>query len=56
MENKKSQKKFSLEVIEYFNMARTNPKKFAEIIKEIKTYFKGKILRLPGSSVGIMTK
>lgn len=56
MEDKKSQKKFSLEVIEYFNMARTNPKKFAEIIKEIKTYFKGKILRLPGSSVGIMTK
>ena len=48
--------RFSKEVIEYFNMVRTNPKKFASIIREYKQYFKGKVLRVPNSKVGIMTK
>ena len=48
--------RFSKEVIEYFNMVRSNPKKFASIVREYKQYFKGKVLRLPNSKVGIMTK
>ena len=48
--------RFSKEVIEYFNMVRSNPKKFASIIREYKQYFKGKVLRVPNSKVGIMTK
>ena len=48
--------RFSKEVIEYFNMVRSNPKKFSSIIREYKQYFKGKVLRVPNSKVGIMTK
>ena len=37
-------------------MVRSEPKKFASIIREYKQYFKGKVLRVPKSKVGIMTK
>ena len=56
MESEIDPKRFSKEVIEYFNMVRSEPKKFASIIREYKQYFKGKVLRVPKSKVGIMTK
>ena len=56
MESEIDPYRFSKEVIEYFNMVRSEPKKFASIIREYKQYFKGKVLRVPKSKVGIMTK
>lgn len=42
-------------VIDELNRMRTSPKDYASEIRIYKQYFKGKVLRLPGSSVGIST-
>lgn len=44
-----------MDVIDEINEVRTNPKAYAEKIEKLKGCFKGKVLRLPGSKVGIMT-
>ena len=43
------------DIIAEINELRTNPRGYAQKIRQYKEYFSGKILRLPGSSVGIKT-
>ncbi len=47
---------FNQELIREINSLRTNPKKYARTVAKYITYFKGKILRLPGSNSGIKTE
>jgi hypothetical protein len=48
--------RFSYEVVNELNRLRTSPMSYSDDIKKIKSYFKGKVLQIPNSNVGIMTK
>ena len=47
---------FNQELVREINSLRTNPKKYARTVAKYVNYFKGKILRLPGSNAGIKTE
>jgi hypothetical protein len=47
---------FNEELLGEINSLRTNPKKYARTISKYITYFKGKLLCLPGSNAGIQTE
>jgi len=47
---------FNQELVSEINSLRTNPKKYARTVAKYISYFKGKILRLPGSNAGIKTE
>ena len=47
---------FNEELVREINSLRTNPKKYARTVAKYVNYFKGKILRLPGSNAGIKTE
>ncbi len=38
------------EVVQEVNLARTSPKSYASFLEQLKTYYKGKILNLPGET------
>ena len=44
------------ELVEEINKVRQNPSSYADKIEGFKAHFQGKILRLPGSNVGIKTQ
>ena len=44
------------DIIAEINELRTNPRGYAQKIRQYKGYFSGKILRIPGSTVGIKTQ
>ena len=44
------------ELVEEINKVRQNPSSYADKIEGLKAHFQGKILRLPGSNVGIKTQ
>lgn len=54
MEYLKQNEEFRHKVISEINQVRTNPQKYAEKIRKFKTYFKGKILKVP-EIIPIMT-
>lgn len=47
---------FNEELLGEINALRTNPKKYARTISKYISYFKGKLLCLPGSNAGIQTE
>ena len=47
---------FNQELVREINSLRTNPKKYSRTVAKYINYFKGKILRLPGSNAGIKTE
>ena len=47
---------FNEELFHEINALRTNPKKYAKTIGKYISYFKGKVLCLPGSNAGIQTE
>ena len=47
---------FLRELVEEINKVRTNPSAYADKIEGYKAHFQGKILRMPGSNVGIKTQ
>ena len=47
---------FLKELVEEINKVRENPSAYADKIDKMKSYFEGKILRLPGSNVGFKTQ
>lgn len=47
---------FLKELVEEINKVRLNPSSYADKIDGYKTYFQGKILRIPNSNVGIKTQ
>lgn len=47
---------FNEELLGEINTLRTNPKKYARTISKYVSYFKGKLLCLPGSNAGIQTE
>ena len=47
---------FNAALIEEINSLRTNPKRYSYKLREYTKYFKGKVLRLPGSNAGIKTE
>ena len=51
MSNKMSD--FNEELLGEINTLRTNPKKYARTISKYVSYFKGKLLCLPGSNAGM---
>ena len=48
--------RFSYEVVNELNRLRSSPNSFSEDIEKIKGFFKGKVLQIPNSHMGIMTK
>jgi hypothetical protein len=48
--------RFSYEVVNELNRLRSSPNSFSEDIEKIKGFFKGKVLQIPNSNMGIMTK
>ena len=47
---------FNALLIKEINILRTNPKKYAEKVQNFTKYFKGKVLRIPGTNSGIRTE
>ena len=47
---------FSVEVANELNQLRTSPQTYSKRIRDYKKFFKGTVLRLPGSNVGIQTQ
>ena len=47
---------FLKELVQEINSVRTNPSAYAEKIEKYKSYFTGKILKIPGAKVNIQTK
>ena len=47
---------FNSDLAKEINSLRTNPKKYSEKVKSYTKYFKGKILKLPGTNAGIKTE
>lgn len=56
MEGIKNIEEFRKLVIDEINSVRTNPAKYATKIRGYMKHFKGKVLRLPGHTEGLMTK
>ena len=48
--------RFSYEVVNELNRLRSSPNSFSTDIEKIKSFFKGKVLQIPNSNMGIMTK
>ena len=46
---------FNAGLVEEINFLRTNPRRYASKVQNYTKYFKGKILRLPGTNAGIKT-
>ena len=47
---------FNADLVKEVNELRTNPKKYAEKVQTYTKYFKGKVLRIPGTNTGIKTE
>ena len=47
---------FNSEIVDEVNALRTNPKRYAIKVLTYKKYFKGDVLRIPGSKAGIKTQ
>ena len=47
---------FNADLVNEINSLRTNPKRYSNKLREYTKYFKGKVLRLPGSNAGIKTE
>lgn len=55
MEKAQDYEDFRSKVIEEFNLLRTNPQMYANKVRKYATYFKGKVLQIPGGD-NIMTQ
>ena len=51
-----SSRDFNEGLVNEINMLRTNPKRYANKVAKYCDYFKGKVLKLPGSNAGIKTE
>ncbi len=47
---------FEEELVKELNHLRTNPKDYAKKLNKFVSYFKGKVLRIPGEKAGIRTE